>query len=113
MKKQLYIYRFARTIPVRDIEETLMLALMAVESLHGHVRLRMDGRYRFDKGKRLCEIDATTKVGADLAEIFTGYATREYGDASVTIKQEAAPAETVDSCSCAATTTRMASCTRG
>ena len=103
MTKHIYRYRFARTVPVRDIEETLMLALMAVESLHGRARLRMDGRYRFDKKQRLCEIDATTKVGADLAEIFTGYATREYGDDAVAIKQEDAPEKTHDKCSCAAT----------
>lgn len=102
MTKHIYRYRFARTVPARDIEETLMLALMAVESLHGRARLRMDGRYRFDKEQHVCEIDASTKVGADLAEIFTGYATREYGDDAVAIKQEATPGEKTGKCSCAA-----------
>lgn len=102
MTKHIYRYRFARTVPARDIEETLMLALMAVESLHGRARLRMDGRYRFDKERHLCEIDASTKVGVDLAEIFTGYATREYGDDAVAIKQEIDPGKAAGKCSCAA-----------
>ena len=62
----------------------------------------MDGRYRFDKEQHLCEIDASTKVGADLAEIFTGYATREYGDDAVAIKQEIDPGKASGKCSCAA-----------
>ncbi len=99
MKKHIYRYRFARKVPARDIEETLMLALMAVESMHGRARLRMDGRYRFDKEAHSCEIDASTKVGVELAEIFTGYATREFGDEAVTIEQENEPGQT---CSCSA-----------
>ena len=97
--KQIYRFRFARTVPPRDIEDTLMLALMAVESLHGRVRLRMDGCYTLDKEQRLCEIDASSRVGADLAEIFTGYATREYGDDAVTIQQETVQDEMPDKCS--------------
>ena len=100
--KQIYRFRFARTVPPRDIEDTLLLALMAVESLHGRARLRMDGGYAFDKEQRLCEIDASSKVGADLAEIFTGYATREYGDDAMTIQQETMQDDTRDASSHAA-----------
>jgi hypothetical protein len=102
MKKHIYHYRFARTIPAREIEETLMLAVIAVESLHGRARLTMDGRYRFDKAQHLCEIDATTEVGMDLARIFTGYVTREYGDISISIDLEFVPAESAGKCACAA-----------
>ncbi len=92
MTKHIYRYRFSRTVPVRDIEATLMLALIAVESLYGRARLRMDGRYRLDREQRLCEIDASTRVGCDLAEIFTGYVTHEYGDDAVVIRREVIPA---------------------
>lgn len=88
MTKQIYRYRFAEKVPVRDLEETLVLALMAVESLHGPARLRMDARYRLEKQHRTCEIDASTQVGSDLARIFTGYATREFGNEAVTIDTE-------------------------
>ncbi len=87
MKNHSYRYRFARAVPARDIEETLTLALMAVESLHGRARVRMDGRFRLDKDRRICLIDAGTRIGADLAKIFTGYVTREYGEKAVDISR--------------------------
>ena len=92
MKNHSYRYRFARAVPARDIEETLTLALMAVESLHGRARVRMDGRFRLDKDRRICLIDAGTRIGADLAKIFTGYVTREYGEKAVDITRESAHA---------------------
>jgi len=85
MKKQTYRFRIAQSIPARDIEETLMLSLMAVESLYGHTRVRMDSRFKLNKKRRICVIDADTRIGADLAKIFTGYATREFGDKAVEI----------------------------
>lgn len=99
MTNHIYRYRFDRAVPASEIEETLMLALIAVESLHGRARLRMDGRYRFDKKQHACEIDASTEVGADLAKIFTGYATQEYGDDAVAIKQKVTPGEKTSKCS--------------
>lgn len=93
MTKRVYRYRFDRDVSASDIEETLLLALMAVESLHGRARLLMDGRYRFDKDQHTCEIDASTKVGTDLAWFFAGYAMREYGIDAVSIKQEIDPSE--------------------
>ena len=85
MNENVYRYCFARSIPPRDIGETLLLSLIAVESLHGHARTRMDARYCFNRKKRLCEIDAATPVGSDLARIFTGYATKEFGEKAVSI----------------------------
>ena len=88
MKKQVYRFQFARTVHPRDIEETFILSVIAVESLYGRSRVRMESRYRLDRESRTCEIDTSTSVGIGLARIFTGYATLEYGDASVTIEEE-------------------------
>lgn len=85
MNHQCYQYRFARTVPAGEIEDTLMLALLAVESLHGSARVRMDGRCRFDKERHVCEIETGTRVGSDLAEIFTGFITVEFGEVAVSI----------------------------
>lgn len=85
MKKQTYRFRIAQSIPARDIEETLMLSLMAVESLYGHTQVRMDSRFKLDKKRRICVIDAGTRIGADLAKIFAGYVTREFGEKAVDI----------------------------
>lgn len=108
MTQQIYRYRFAEKVPARDLEETLVLALMAVESLHGPAQLRMDGRYRFEKERRMCEIDASTQVGVDLARIFTGYATREFGNGAVAIETETITGQGVGHCPCAGSGTGAA-----
>ena len=108
MTQQIYRYRFAEKVPVRDLEETLVLALMAVESLHGPAQLRMDGRYRFDEERRMCEIDTATQVGADLAKIFTGYATREFGNGAVAIETETTTGQGAGHCPCAGSGTGAA-----
>jgi hypothetical protein len=86
MSTQTYEYRFDTSIPIQELEDTLMLSLIAVESIFGHSRVRMDGRFDFDKKNRRCRIDCSNEVGTHLARIFTGYATREYGENAVHIE---------------------------
>lgn len=85
-----YKYRFDQSVPAQDLEDTFMLALLAVESMYGHSRVRMESRFNLDKQNRTCSIDAATKVGGDLASIFTGFATKEYGERAVMIDREPA-----------------------
>jgi predicted site-specific integrase-resolvase len=47
----------------------------------------MESRFNLDKARRTCVIDASTDVGSDLARIFTGFATKEYGERSVLIER--------------------------
>jgi len=88
MNKENYRYKFDQSVPGQELEDTFMLALLAVESLHGHSLVRMEARFSLDKDARTCVIDATTKVGSDLASIFTGFATKEYGERAVFIERE-------------------------
>ena len=60
-----YKYRFDQSVPAQDLEDTFMLALLAVESIYGHSRVRMESRFNLDKQNRTCFIDAATKVGCD------------------------------------------------
>lgn len=85
MSTQTYEYRFDTAIPVQELEDTFMLSLIAVESVFGHSRVRMDARFEFDRKNRRCRIDCSNEVGLQLARIFTGYATREYGEGAVQI----------------------------
>jgi hypothetical protein len=50
----------------------------------------MESRFNLDKARRTCVIDASTDVGSDLARIFTGFATKEYGERAVMIDREPA-----------------------
>ena len=87
--QQIYRYQFNKEIvPAQEMEDTFMLALIAVESLHGRSRVRMEGCFKLDRDCRTCRIDATAQLGSDLARIFSGFATREYGEDAVMINRD-------------------------
>src|SRR5438093_4217560 len=79
MPQGIYRYRFGDQTPVEEIEASLVLALFAVESLHGEAQTRLDTAHYLDPDRRTCVIDASTAVGRDLSRIFTGFLAREFG----------------------------------
>jgi len=79
MSKEIYRYQFGEGVPLRDLEETLVLSVLVAESLHGQSRVRLDAACHLEDAKRACVIDATTDVGRDISRIFTGLAIREFG----------------------------------
>ncbi|MGH7222647.1 MAG: hypothetical protein ACRELF_05430, partial [Gemmataceae bacterium] len=82
-------------VPVEEAEASLLLAIFAVESLHGETQTRLDSAHYFDTDKRACVIDAATAVGRDLARLFTGFLRREFGEHSFQVEHitaEAVPA---------------------
>jgi len=87
MNKEIYRYTFEPSARMPEVEESLLLAVLAVESLHGQSRVRMDASYCVDAEKRACVIDATTPVGRDLCRIFTGFAIREFGEAAFKVRR--------------------------
>jgi len=87
MTQETYKYRFDQAVPAQDMEDTFMLALLAVESLHSCSRVRLEVGFVIDKPNRTCIINAVTPVGQDLARIFTGFATCEYGERAVRIER--------------------------
>jgi len=80
VSRDIYRYRFERDVPMREARESLLLAVLAAECLHGESRVRLDAEYRFSRAKRTCVIDATTEVGRDISRIFTGFAIKEFGE---------------------------------
>ncbi len=80
MSKTVYKYQFNRKTPLKEVEESLLLAVLAVETLYGRSLVRLDASFLLDKAKRSCVIDAGTKVGSRIACIFTGFLTREFGE---------------------------------
>jgi hypothetical protein len=80
MPNEIYRYQFTEGVSLRDVEETLLLAVLAAESLHGQSRVRLDAGYCLEESKRTCVIDAATDVGRDINRIFTGFAIGEFGE---------------------------------
>lgn len=80
MSREIYRYTFAEKVPFSEIEESMLLTTMAVESLHGRTSLCLDAAFTMDAKKRTVAVDACTTVGRDIARIFTGYLTRQFGE---------------------------------
>jgi hypothetical protein len=87
MTKETYRYTFEPSARMQDVEEALLLAVLAVESLHGQSRVRMDAAYCLNAEKRVCVIDATSQVGRDICRIFTGFAIREFGEHAFSVRR--------------------------
>jgi hypothetical protein len=87
MNQEIYQYRFADHISIQDIEETLMLAVIATEALHGRTRVNLDAEFHLDKKKRTCEVSTGTDVGKDIARLFAGFLTREFGEDAFEVKR--------------------------
>lgn len=79
MTKELYRYAFTPGVPIEEVEASLLLAVLATESLHGEAQTRLDAAHYLDPIKRACVIDAGTPVGRDLNRLFTGFLSREFG----------------------------------
>jgi len=79
MPSELYKYRFNDDVPPQDLEESLLLAVLAVECLLGESRVRLDARYCLRAKDGVCVIDAGSDVGRDINRIFTGFVSREFG----------------------------------
>lgn len=93
MSKDVYRYKFATTVPAEEIEASLLLAVMAAESLHGEAQTRLDAAHYFEPDQRACVIDADTVVGRDLNRLFVGFMRREFGEEAFQV--ERVPAEPV------------------
>jgi hypothetical protein len=85
MTPTIYRYRFDREVPLSDVEESLLLAVLAAEGLHGAASVDMDSASRLDKDPMRCVIDATTRVGRDIARIFTCFLIHEFGRDAFTV----------------------------
>ena len=87
MSQTSYRYTLHRQIPMPEAEESLMLAIITVECLHGTEQARLDLSQELDPKTRTCVIDATTQVGKDCNRLFTGYLLREFGRESFRVER--------------------------
>lgn len=86
MSKPQYNYRFKEGPSIDEIGDLLFLAALAVESLHGRSSLRLDGTFQLQKPERVCQVNASTQVGRDLARIFTGFLCHQIGEKSFEVR---------------------------
>jgi hypothetical protein len=82
MSAEVYRYSFARCVPFEEVEASLILAVMAAESLHGQAQVRLDAGHALAAEERRVVIDASTPVGRDVNRLFVGFLSREFGEDS-------------------------------
>ena len=87
MERTIYRYLFRPEVPKVEVEASLLLALIAVEGLHGEAQTRLDAGHAIGGPFGACVIDATTPVGNDLAKVFTAFLRREFGEDSFRIER--------------------------
>lgn len=93
MDQPLYRFAFPPPLPMIEVEASLALSLLAVESLHGEAEARLDAGHALDAERRSCVIDAGTPAGRNLIRLFTGFLTREFGEGGFRVERVAAGAQ--------------------
>lgn len=84
---RLFRYEFSDDVPIEEVEATLLLSIIAAESLHGSAQVRLDASHFLDTDKGSCVIDAGTPVGRDLNRLFVGFVCREFGEDAFTVER--------------------------
>ena len=92
MAGSLYRFEFGKKVSLKKVEESLLLAVVVVESLHGRQALRLGTSFQLDKEDRSCAVDGSTEVGRQIACVLTGLLSLEFGEeAFAIVRDRAAP----------------------
>ena len=72
-------YTFREDVVFAEVEETLLLALFGVESLHGEAPARLEAGHLLDRPARVCLLACASPAGQDLNALFAGFLRRQFG----------------------------------
>lgn len=93
MQSQIYRYTFAPSVDRDEVETTVLLTVLATESLHG-VQAQLDAAHYLDPDEMTCVVDAGTEVGRDFNRLLIGFLRREFGgDDFKVVRVKATPAQ--------------------
>lgn len=87
MTSQSYRFQFDPSVQFSDVRESLALALLTCESLHGAAKLSLLAEYHVDETRGFVEIGLSSRVGAHLALVFLHLARTEFGNESFTLSR--------------------------
>ena len=73
-----YRFNFAEGTDLAEVRETLALALLAAESIHGAAQVNLDGNCQVCDERCAVLIDIGTEVGVDVARLFVGFAVKQF-----------------------------------
>lgn len=87
MSESAYNYQFDESVEMQGVTETLLLAVAAVEALHGRAKVNLDAEFELSESDRTCRIEAKNEIGKDIAKIFVEYLSLEFGEEKFSVKQ--------------------------
>lgn len=87
MNRIVYKIEFAKKLPMGTVDYHLITAVIAAESLHGRSAVRLDAVARLNTRKRVVTVDAETQVGVDIAKMFIGFLSRDFGERSFQVNK--------------------------
>lgn len=94
MNHATYDYQFEAGTDMSQVEDSLMLAAMAAEGLHGRSRVQLEGAFECDCAGRTAQVDASTEVGGAIARIFTALLAATIGEPAFRVERAAEVAGT-------------------
>lgn len=80
-------FQLSTDVPLDEVEDTLQLAMFAVEGLVGRVRVCAEVDHDMDHLGRVIVIDDGTVVGRLVSRVFAGLLSREFGEQSFRLKR--------------------------
>jgi len=95
MPNRVYRYCFNNDVDPADVESSLVLAILACQSLHGEAQVQLDASHFWDAAMRTCVIDAGTVVGRDIARLFLGFLRREFQEDQYVVRRIESPQRAV------------------
>ena len=87
MTADVYRFEMDKTVPLLEAEQSLHLALIAVQGLFGQARVRMDAAYHVNESRRVIVVDGTTEIGLALVRVFTEFLLREFGGEAFEVRR--------------------------
>ncbi len=87
MPAQHFKYTFSQSLSMPDVEAAFVLAIFAVESIHGESDTRLLAEHAMELQTRTCVVDASTELGRDLNRLFVGFLRREFGDVGFRVER--------------------------
>jgi hypothetical protein len=72
--------RFVESTDMGEVEDTLLLAILAVGCLHGQAAVRLEAGYAIDPESRVVVLDNEGTLAVAVARMFVGMCSHEFGD---------------------------------
>ena len=91
MRSRVFRYAFSASVPMEEVESSLLLAVLGVESLHGETEVHLSAAHRLDPQRRTCVVDASSEAGRNLNRLFAGFLRREFGRHQFTVRRLEGP----------------------